>query len=272
MKKTPKLSIFIPCFNEEKYIEIAVKSVLNQTYKDFILNIVDDNSTDNTLNIVKKIKDPRIVIYKYNTNIGCHPNMNRCLKLPKSPYVKILCADDILSPDCLKDEVEILDKYPSVSLVFCASNIINSNGKIIFQRKLFSDDRMIKGDKLIKKILTSAHNILGEPSGTMFRKNIIEKYNISLNENYKYMPDLEMWIKTLKYGDGFYINKKLFSFRLHKSSGTPKLIKRSLDEHLKLMREYGKKYNIPLVEFLFFYIKLVLFLFGKIIFVFIYAR
>lgn len=272
MKKIPKLSICIPCFNEEKYIRECVESVLSQNFTDFVLNIVDDNSTDNTISIVEKIKDQRIVIHKYNTNVGLSQNWNRCLIIAKSPYIKILCADDVLKPFSLKYQVDILDEYKNVLLVFGANNIINASGKSILERKLFSENKIIKGNLLIKEIFRNARNILGEPGGIMFRRNVLVNNNLSFNKNYNYIADLDLWIKILKHGDGYFLNKEIFSFRIHSSSNTPKLLKKSFHEHLRLIKENSKQYNISLLERFIFYCRLIIFMFGKMIFVFIYAR
>src|SRR5947209_3511484 len=100
MKRRPKIAICIPAYNEERYIYSSIMSALNQTYKNFIIHIFDNVSTDDTLKIIKKIKDPRLVIHKYNKHVSMFENMNRCLTVKNIDYIKILCADDLLEKTC----------------------------------------------------------------------------------------------------------------------------------------------------------------------------
>lgn len=265
MKKPPKISVCIPCFNEEKYIKQAIESVLAQTYSNFVLYVIDNNSTDKTLDIVKGIKDKRIFIHKNKTNIGMYGNINKCLEIAESNYIKILCADDLLEKNCLKKQINIFIKHLDVVLVYGASNVINPQGKIIFKRFFLPVSTKTDGNLLIKKILKSARNPLGEPSNIMFRKEIAISYNIVFDESLKYIADIDMWIKLLMHGKGYYLNETISSFRLHKSSGTAILMKGSIKEHLELMQKYQNRFKFSIYDRLMYKSKLIIFMFLKIL-------
>lgn len=251
-----KITVAIPCYNAEKYIRKTIQSVLNQTYKNLNLIIVDNNSKDKTLKVVKEFRDKRIKIYKNKKNIGMFQNMNKCIKLCKTKYLKILAADDLLEPSCLKKHVKILEKYPSVNLIFNTNKIINEQGDRVIVRKYFNKNKKINGGVLINLILKTGRNPIGEPSNVSFRMNPIIKYKLNFNTSFKYVSDLDLWIKLLKHGSTFYINEVLSSFRLHKTGATTYLFKKAIKEHSKIISLYSDEFNLSLFDIIFVNIKL----------------
>src|SRR5687768_7682840 len=124
---SPKVSILIPTFNYGRYLDEAIQSALQQTFRDFELIIVDNNSTDNTKEMISQyLSDERIRYYRNETNIGLVNNFNRCLELATAPYIKFLLADDILHPELLEMFVQILDEYETVALVTSDSESFGS--------------------------------------------------------------------------------------------------------------------------------------------------
>src|SRR5688572_5841450 len=108
MKFSPKVSVLIPTYNYAHYLDEAIKSVLNQTFSDFELIIVDDKSSDNTSEVVQKfLSDPRVSFYINDENLGLVHNFNRCLEYAKGDYIKFLMADDIFNE-------QLLEKYVAV--------------------------------------------------------------------------------------------------------------------------------------------------------------
>lgn len=102
-KKNPLVSVLMTAHNREKHIADAIKSVLMQTFTSFELIIVDDASTDNTFEIAKKYAiDPRIRVYRNQTNIGDYPNRNYAASLARGQYIKYLDSDDLMYPYCLE--------------------------------------------------------------------------------------------------------------------------------------------------------------------------
>jgi len=273
MSFTPKLTVCIPCFNEERFIGKAIESVLLQTYKAFTLQVVDDCSIDGSLGIIRTFRDPRIEVHRSSKNLGLYENLNRCLQLARTPYVKIVCADDVLDPTCLEEELAVLEKYPKLVLSFCSSIVIDADGRRLLKRRLYPQSLQIDGGKLIRVILASARNPIGEPTGVMFRKRSVDAYHLRLrSDEYRHMADLEFWIQLLEHGDGYYLDRKLFSFRLHPGAGTVGLLKRSVAEHRKLLREYEMRYPLTIVQRVLFHGRLIGFFLGKMAFVRLFAR
>ena len=110
-----KISIVIPLYNKERSIKRAIKSVLNQTYRDIELIIVDDGSTDNSLLKAKEIEDDRIFIYRQE-NQGVSAARNKGIELSRSCYICLLDADDEWLPNHLENIVKLIKKEPNAGL------------------------------------------------------------------------------------------------------------------------------------------------------------
>jgi glycosyltransferase involved in cell wall biosynthesis len=115
-----KLAVCLPLYNDEKKIAKVLDSLLSQTFKDFTIYVFDNNSTDNSLEIVKKYqkKDSRIVVFKNSINIGLASNFHRCLTIPGYEYITLKSGNDIVYPEYYERCIEILDKYKDTVLVY----------------------------------------------------------------------------------------------------------------------------------------------------------
>lgn len=111
-----RVTVLMPTYNVAPYVREAIDSVLQQTYRDFELLVMDDCSTDETVDIVRNIADPRIRIVQNESNLGLAENLNRGLNLTKTEYVSRMDGDDIALPHWLQSEVEFLDTHPEVGV------------------------------------------------------------------------------------------------------------------------------------------------------------
>lgn len=244
--KSSKVSICIPTYNYAHFLSQTIESVLSQTFSDFELLIVDNCSTDNTSDVVKKYSnsDQRITYFRNESNLGMVGNWNRCLQLATGEYIKILCADDLLEPLCIERSVIMLEANPNVILVTGARLLINESllpmGTLAFSHTL----QIISGFEVINKCLVYG-NLIGEPSAAMFRRNNAGQV---FNSHYKQLMDLEMWFRLLEQGDLASLPEVLCKFRLHSAQGTNASV-RSLsfaDDDFLLLKEYMKKDYITL--------------------------
>ena len=211
MKINPKVSVVIPNYNYARFIGEAIESVLNQTYLDFELIIVDNNSTDNTEEVVKKyLNDERVQFVKNVRNIGMVPNFNKCLELAKGEYIKFLLSDDIFHPDLLTDFVNILDTHPGVCLVTSDSESFGVEQK----QRTSPYKHLQKGEFIIRESIKDGKgNFIGEPTTVMFRASALKVGNF--NEAYSCLNDLDFWLRQLTTGDCYFIPKTLSYFRVH---------------------------------------------------------
>ena len=135
----PKVSVLVAVYNSAPYIAETIKSVLNQTYTDFELVLLNDASTDESEKIIAEFKDPRIRYYKNESNLGISATRNKLMDLAdkNTQYYAVLDNDDLCAPTRLAKQVEFMDKNPDVSIagsyfeLFCSNKNINALKRFI---------------------------------------------------------------------------------------------------------------------------------------------
>ena len=216
----PKVSVCIPNYNYGHFIRSSIQSVLDQTYQDFELIIVDDSSTDNSESVVKSFSDNRIKFYNNERNIGLVKNLNRCLCLASGQYVSILHGDDIYLPQALEKRVSSLDSNPSVGLVYSQYKIIDENGAVIGEYRYCQDDYIAKGEDEFKTLILKNH--IGCPT-VMVRKECYDKLG-GYDERYPQPSDWEMWLRIALHYDVAFISEPLVCYRVHQTNLTNKFL------------------------------------------------
>lgn len=196
---TPKISAIMTVYNGERFIEQALNSIINQTYTDFELIIIDDGSTDNTINIINSYTDERIRLVHYRENYGVGHAIYEALKIAKGELIAKVDADDIYPLERFEMQKDYLDNHIEFDLV---------DGQI----KYFPDHQLIIETprySYIQNILEPQVNQILEPqeiskylywfpcithSTIMFRRNILEKYNynplLRIGEDYDFFYHL----------------------------------------------------------------------------------
>ena len=152
-EKKPLVSVCIPVYNNADYIGETIDSILAQTYQNLELIMVDDNSTDHSYQVLQDYakKDERVKIYKNETNLGMSGNWNRCLELCSGDVMKLVCADDLLSPDIINREMEIFEKYPEVVLVDSDTRLVNLDGQYRGWYRRYRKSGIVDGATVARK-------------------------------------------------------------------------------------------------------------------------
>lgn len=140
------ISIGIPLYNAEKYIEHAVVSVLNQTYGNFELIIVDDGSSDESVNIVRKFDDIRIKLIVDSKNRGLPYRLNQITSLARGEFIARMDADDIMHPERIEKQLKFMQENPEVDVSGSSVYIIDSKNNILGLRHV----KLIKEDKVAR--------------------------------------------------------------------------------------------------------------------------
>ena len=248
----PKISVCIPVYNGADYIRDAINSVLSQDFSDFELLIIDNHSTDNTINVVKEFNDTRIKLIINESNIGLIPNWNKAIEMATGLYIKILPADDFIYPGCLKKQCSILDAdlEEKISMVCARRNIVDTSGKILFNRGVSKKNCLISGIKAINKNTRSGGNIIGEAGAVMFRKRIIEKTGL-FNSDIFYVLDLDLWYKILLFGNLYVFSDILSAFRVSGSSASVKIINNQHRDNVKFIKKIytDRSYKLSLYSY-----------------------
>jgi glycosyltransferase involved in cell wall biosynthesis len=142
----PRFSVVIPLYNKEGYVESTLKSVLEQTFTDFEIIVVNDCSTDASMSVVEKIQDSRIKILEHSMNKGLSASRNTGIKNAEASYIAFLDADDLWKPDFLKKIDFLITHYPEASLFATKYEVLLKNNKVIsfnFKIDAFEDHGII---------------------------------------------------------------------------------------------------------------------------------
>lgn len=247
MEYLPKVSVVIPTYNSALYLDEAIQSVLDQTYKNYEIIIMDNASTDDTTELVKKyLSDKRIVYIKNETNIGLAGNWNACLTHARGEYIKYLCSDDKFHPELLEKFVAIMEKYPNVALVTSSRQEFGLES----HKNILPLHHLQNGKAVIFESLKT-HNWLGEPTTVMFRKKNLTAGKF--NPEFSYIIDWDMWLRQLTLGDCYIIPETLSYFRVHKNQYTKTALKELLN-YFEMYRFYKEakeqnKYKLDFTQY-----------------------
>jgi glycosyltransferase involved in cell wall biosynthesis len=215
LSAAPVVSVCIPTYRGAAHIAETIESALAQTFADFELVIVDDASPDETREVVARYRDPRLR-YVLERNAGVEENWNRCLRLARGRYFKLLPHDDLIAPDCLARQVAVLeaDRDQRLALVFCARRIIDSRSRAVMTRGYpRSSAGVIPARTAVRRCIRSGANLLGEPGGVLFRTALAQRVG-AFDASLRIVTDLDYWVRLLLHGDAYYQPEKLASFRV----------------------------------------------------------
>ncbi len=209
-----KFSIILPVKNGGEYVKECVKSILSQTLNDFNLLVLDNCSTDGTLQWIESLNDERIIIYSSTTPLSIEENWGRIFIIQKNEYITLIGHDDILKPDYLKVMNDLINEFPDAALYQTHFAYIDSKGKNIRSCKPMKE--IENGPEFLQSILQKKIDIVG--TGFMMRtKDYDELGGIPLYPNLLF-ADFELWLnltaknyKATSPVEGFY-------FRLHQST------------------------------------------------------
>jgi glycosyltransferase involved in cell wall biosynthesis len=191
--KKPTVSVIIPTYNRAHLIGRAIQSVLNQTYPDFELIIVDDASTDHTENVIKEFlqKDKRISYLKHDKNKGGSAARNTGIKTSKGEYIAFLDSDDEWLQGKLEKQTRFfLDKSIDVALVYTGSLKINGNLEKISTKIIHKKKGWIFKDLLLKYCI-------GPTSSIMIRQKCLKDVGL-FDEDLPSCHDWDLWLRISK--------------------------------------------------------------------------
>lgn len=182
-----KVSVIMAVYNGEKHLNRAIKSILNQTYKNFEFIIIDDASTDKSLEIIRSFdkQDKRIKIIKNSCNLGLTKSLNKAIRIVKGDAIARFDVDDISLPKRLEKQVEFLQN--NSEFAFCGS------GVIVKQNVKDSRLKSFKLDDIRKNLIQNNCFI---HSTICIRKKTLEKFGL-YNEKYLYGQDYELWCRLV---------------------------------------------------------------------------
>jgi len=220
-----KVSILMPAYNAEKYIEDAINSVLNQTYGDWELIIVDDCSQDSTLAICKKIaqKDYRVRVFHMEQNGGISKTKNEALKHATGEYIAFCDDDDLLEPNTFFDNVKLADIYQAEIVRWSYKTIkVDEQEQICKVLDCKCENGLYLNRKDIFDNYCNVHTMLSCDWTGLYRKSFLDKYSIRFCEAFKFGGEDTLFnLDTLEYVNCMIMNAdSYYNWYLRKNHST----------------------------------------------------
>lgn len=233
MYEVPKVSIYIPAFNAEKFIKGAVDSVLNQTFTDLEVCICDDGSTDKTIEVLEKNfkNNPRV---KWVTILhgGIGKASNRAVRMCRGAYIGQLDADDMLKPHAVETLAGYLDRHPEVGCVYSTYERINAEGDFVEQGYNW---RFFSREKLLNNMVV--HHF------RMFRKRDWSRTE-GFDETLTNAVDYDMYVKLSEVCQFRHLNKVLYQYRLHGKNTSLMATKAQTENTYKVVNNILRKHGL----------------------------
>jgi glycosyltransferase involved in cell wall biosynthesis len=238
--KQPLVSIITPLYNTEKYLSECIESVVNQTYQNWEYIIVNNCSTDGSLQIARnyETQDDRIRVYDNRKFLNLMQNWNHAMRQisRESSYCKVVHADDTIFPECIERMVEVAEKYPSVGIVGSYrlyEDQVNLDG-LSYKENFFS------GREICRKNLLEGLYVFGSPTSILLRSDFIRERNNFYNEENLH-ADKEICFELLQKSDFGFVHQVLTYTRRHNESETTlsKRFNTRLAGKLHILRKYG---------------------------------
>ena len=204
MLNKPKISVIMSIYNGEKYLKAAIESILAQTFTNFEFIIVNDGSTDSSLEIIQSYNDERIKIINNEKNIGLTKSLNKTLKVARGEFIARQDADDVSLPNRFKGQMKYFEEHPEVALLGTSIYKIDEKGGIVG-----------KGIALAKpgiKDLFKGNQF--NHGSVMFKKDVANDLG-GYNELFGYVQDYELWLRIAKYYKVGNLTKILYKLRSH---------------------------------------------------------
>lgn len=199
----PSISVVMPVYNAAKYLHESIDSILQQTFEDFEFFIIDDASTDESVQIIESYSDKRIRFIQKPINTGYTDSLNMAIALAKGKYIARMDADDISLPTRFEMQFNYMEKHLDVLVLGTPYKVIDTD--TIVQAPLSNDEA---------KVVAIMDVPVAHPS-VLIRKEVFEKYELFYNRNAEPAEDYDLWSKVLNFGKIENLPDILLHYRNH---------------------------------------------------------
>lgn len=212
-KEKALISVILSVYNGGDYLKLSVDSVLQQSFTDFEFLIIDDCSTDESLDYLESRNDSRIKIYKQEKNQGLFTCLNKLIKECSSDLIKLWSQDDIMYLDCLEKVVAFHKKHSAIGFSYTGRDMIDEKGIIKKINKIDNTPEIIS-TALHSRIAYYTGSIAGNIANVCINKSALDKVG-PFNDQMKISADFDMWIRLAEHNETGFIREKLIQLRDH---------------------------------------------------------
>ena len=227
MKNKPLVSVVVPCYNHEEYVEETIESVLNQTYKNIELIVIDDGSKDNSVQVIQQLADKYGFTFIYRSNKGLSTTLNEAIGLSKGKYISLCASDDVYMFDKIETQVEFMEEQPEYGMCY---------GKVVyFEDSIENTSEYQNSNKQGWVFEDLLHDCFIPAPSTFIRKDVLEE--LSGFDDKLWIEDWDMWLRIAqKYQIGF-IDEFFTYYRMHDTNISKETFK-MYEAEKKILEKY----------------------------------
>jgi len=203
--REPFVTVLMPVYNSARYLADAITSILNQTYGDFELLIMDNASTDESPAIIQSFKEPRIRYVRNESNLGLAGSLNRGVTLSRGKYIARMDADDRSRPHRLQRQVSFMEKNPGIGI--CGGNILKHLNNRRYHVEYPQSHADIRATQLF-------HSGFAHPT-VMMRREVLENNRLNYNPEFKNIEDYELWVRLIEKTESANLPDILLDYQCH---------------------------------------------------------
>jgi glycosyltransferase involved in cell wall biosynthesis len=212
----PKVSVCIPTYNSARYLGDAIESVLGQTFDDYELLVCDNASSDETPELCRRYRDPRLRYHRFDQLVGQGANWNRCLSLAGGEHVALLHADDVYRPGFLEVRVRALDADGTIGLAFGAVDLIDEEGQVTGQQVFRTGAFVTPAPGFCRDLLLAC---VINPVAPVVRRRCYDSAG-PFDESRLWGIDWDMWLRLAAHHAVSYSPSIAAAYRVHGGSGS----------------------------------------------------
>ena len=220
MRKSPRVSVCIPVHNGERFLAETVRSVLDQTYRDVEIIVLDNASDDDTAAVARSFTDPRVRVESNPSTIPQPDNWRRAVELCRAPLVKLVCADDLLHPRCLEYQVRPMEVDAGLAVVAARRHVVDECSRMLVPRRGLAGLTGVRTSvEVARRVVRSGANPIGEPACVLFRREHYVTVGGWQPER-RWAMDLDLWMRLLQCGEFLGLPETLAAFRVAQQGPT----------------------------------------------------
>lgn len=244
----PHISVCIPVYQGASTLAATLRSVLASARADFEVVIRDNGSTDGTSDVIAGFDDPRIRLIRSEGTLPLPANWCATVEQARGELIKVVCADDLIHPDCLATQATLLED-PSLALVACRRDFIDGNGRILTRNAGLPRLLGRRGvSEVARATVRFGINPVGEPACVMFRRKDYDAIG-GFDGSNVFTMDIDAWLRILTRGDMFGQPEAHAAFRIWTESFSNSHNRQQLGDHIRFLKQVANnpRYEIPAV-------------------------
>ena len=216
-----------------------MRSLLQQTYPNLEIIVSEGGGTDSSLDFLREIDDPRIMIIEQTRGTSAAGNWTAVSAAAAGDFTKLICQDDLIFDDAIEKQVSDLTRYPQAVMAIAQRDIIDARGSTIFRGRGLSglQDDYVAGGSVIRECFRKGTNVIGEPLAVLFRTDALHRALPWQDEN-PLMLDLSMYAKVAPTGGIAIRHESIGAFRVSNASWSTRLARQQLEQTKRWQLEY----------------------------------